>query len=79
MRSYANRKDGTFSTEEIEKIAKEKGLIPKGPDPKAGKGSYIDPVTGEQRILIHDDHGHVNDSEGNRIPGEEDDPHIPIG
>jgi RHS repeat-associated protein len=57
--------------EEIDKIAKDKGLIPQGTDPQNGKGSYTDPETGKQRILVHPDadcgaHCHVNDSEGNR-------------
>jgi len=30
---------------EIDAIARQKGLIPKGPDPASGKGSYLDPVT----------------------------------
>jgi RHS repeat-associated protein len=58
---------------EIEALALSKGLIPKGKDPKAGLGSYIDPVTGEQRVLIHPDdptsgpHAHVNDPSGQRL------------
>ncbi|WP_421780650.1 hypothetical protein [Kiloniella litopenaei] len=39
--------------EEIDEIAKDLGLIPKGEDPKNGKWTYVDPVTGEQRILVH--------------------------
>jgi hypothetical protein len=48
-------------------------LIPKGPDPQGGQGAYIDPVTGEQRILIHPvdptsgPHAHVNDPSGQRL------------
>ena len=58
--------------EEIEEIANENGLEPRGPNPKAGEGSYVDPVTGKQRILIHPgadcgSHCHVNDAEGNRL------------
>jgi hypothetical protein len=77
--------------DEIDEIARGKGLIPKGPDPKTGRGAYIDPKTGEQRILIHPDgptggHIHVNDSDGNRlditgkhVPVESPEAHLPIG
>jgi RHS repeat-associated protein len=75
--------------EEIDRLAKEKGLTPKGPDPKSGEGSYVDPVTGEQRILTHPNanppHAHVNDPSGQRldINGNPVDPaspeaHLPI-
>lgn len=74
---------------EIDAIAKNKGLIPKGPDPMRGKGSYVDPVTGEQRILSHPDadppHAHVNnpagerlDIHGNVVPPEAPAAHLPI-
>ncbi len=79
------------SPAEIDKIAKGAGLIPKGPDPAGGAGSYVDPVTGEQRILIHpepasgDPHAHVNDPSGNRlgvngqvVPLDSPDAHLPI-
>jgi RHS repeat-associated protein len=36
---------------EIDSISTSKGLIPKGPDPMSGKGAYVDPVTGQQRVL----------------------------
>jgi len=62
---------------EIDAFAKSKGLIPKGPDPMGGRGAYVDPVTGHQRILIHGNHGHVNLPDGTRIPLNGD-PHIPI-
>lgn len=56
---------------EIDKIAKDLGLLPKGPAPEEGKGAYIDPVTGKQRVLVHPDavppHAHLNDEEGNRL------------
>jgi RHS repeat-associated protein len=75
---------------EIDAIANEKGLIPKGPDPMNGRGSYVDPVTGEQRILSHPNadtpHAHVNDPSGTRldingnpVPPESPGAHIPIG
>jgi hypothetical protein len=71
---------------EIDKLAGELGLQPKGPDPKGGRGAYVDPVTGEQRILVHGDHTHVNDSagnrldiNGNRVPSESPAAHLPIG
>jgi RHS repeat-associated protein len=57
---------------EIAARAKELGLEPRGPDPAQGKGSFIDPQTGQQRILSHPNaesgpHGHVNDIEGQRV------------
>jgi RHS repeat-associated protein len=76
---------------EIDARAKELGLKPMGPDPAAGRGSYIDPQTGEQRILVHPapkggaPHGHVNDASGSRIgpggrvvPAESKEAHLPI-
>ena len=74
---------------EIDQLARERGLQPKGPDPKGGKGSYVDPTTGEQRILCHPNcsnpHAHVNDPSGNRldingnpVPPESPEAHIPI-
>jgi RHS repeat-associated protein len=75
---------------EIDKAAQDAGLIPKGPDPMAGKGAYIDPATGEQRVLIHSDaeppHMHVNDPAGTRldingnpVPPESPAAHLPLG
>ncbi|WP_264802637.1 hypothetical protein, partial [Acetobacter fabarum] len=66
------------------------GLVPRGPDPMNGRGAYIDPVTGEQRILSHPNadppHAHVNDPFGTRLdingnPVEPESPeaHLPIG
>ena len=61
-----------MTSNQIELMAKNLGLIPKG-NPKSGKGSYIDPVTGKQRILIHPDpkqgqpHCHVNSADGERL------------
>jgi len=52
---------------QIDQLATGAGLVPKGPDPMGGKGAYVDPVTGEQRILVHGDHAHVNDPSGNRL------------
>ena len=74
--------------EEIDKIAKEKGLVEKGPDPKSGKGAYVDPVTGKQRILIHPhgNHAHVNNPADERlgpsglvVEPESPDAHLPLG
>ncbi len=77
---------------QIDKIAKDKGLIPKG-DPEAGNGAYIDPVTGKQRILTHPEpdsncsgpHCHVNnpagerlDINGNVVPPKSPDAHLPL-
>ena len=76
--------------EEIEQIAKEKGLVSNGPDPKAGKGAWTDPVTGKQRILSHPTgkpgpHAHVNNPAGERlgidgkvVPAESPEAHLPL-
>ena len=76
---------------EIDRLAREKGLHPKGPDPQGGRGAYIDPVTGQQRILIHPGdqgctpHCHVNDASGRRldvsgnvVPPESPPAHLPL-
>lgn len=52
---------------EIGQVATGAGLVPKGPDPLGGRGAFVDPVTGEQRVLVHGDHAHVNDANGNRV------------
>lgn len=57
---------------EIEKRAGELGLAPRGPDAASGRGSYVDPATGEQRILSHPNdpkgpHGHINNPAGERV------------
>ena len=77
---------GGKTPEEIDKLAGELGLQPKGLDPKGGRGAYIDPVTVEQRILVHGDHTHVSgsagnrlDINGNRVPSESPAVHLPIG
>ena len=53
-----------------------------------GKGAYVDPVTGVQRILIHPDHReyHVNnpsgerlDIDGNVVDGKSLLAHLPLG
>jgi len=79
------------SPQEIDKVAKDSGLVPKGPNPEAGQGSYVDPVTGKQRVLIHPDadcgpHCHVNDPQGNRldvnghiVEPESPEAHLPLG
>jgi hypothetical protein len=75
---------------EIDAFAQEHGLIPKGPDPMAGKGSYTDPITGQQRVLCHPaacpPHAHVNnpagqrlDINGNVVPAESPAAHLPLG
>jgi RHS repeat-associated protein len=57
--------------EEIDQLAKDKGLNPQGPNPMSGKGSYTDPVTGKQRVLCHTNcdspHAHVNNPQGERL------------
>ncbi|MCP4526167.1 MAG: hypothetical protein GY833_09685 [Aestuariibacter sp.] len=61
------------SPSEIDGIAQRAGLIAKGPNPQMGQGSYIDPVTGNQRVLIHPydtvcgPHCHVNNIFGQRL------------
>jgi RHS repeat-associated protein/uncharacterized repeat protein (TIGR02543 family) len=77
---------------QIDQIAKDKGLIPKG-NPESGNGAYIDPVTGEQRVLTHPEpdsgcsgpHCHVNnpagerlDINGNVVPANSPDAHLPL-
>lgn len=73
---------------EIDQAARAAGLIPKGPSPQTGQGSYVDPVTGEQRVLIHpdDSHMHVNNPAGERldingqvVPPESPEAHLPLG
>jgi hypothetical protein len=74
---------------QIDALAKEKGLIPKGPNPQAGKGAYVDPVTGNQRVLCHTNcanpHAHVNNPQGQRldingnvVPPESPAAHLPV-
>ncbi len=83
-RDVANKTPG-----QIDALAKEKGLIPKGPNPQAGKGAYVDPATGNQRVLCHtncaDPHAHVNnpqgqrlDVNGNAVPPESPAAHLPV-
>lgn len=75
---------------EIDAFARQNGLDPAGPDPMNGRGAYIDPITGNQRILSHPDaeppHAHVNDPSGqrldingNNVPPESPGAHLPIG
>jgi hypothetical protein len=56
---------------EIAARANQLGLQGKGPDPASGRGAYVDPQTGQQRILSHPNasspHGHVNNPAGARI------------
>jgi hypothetical protein len=78
------------SPSEIDQLARQKGLTPKGSDPMSGKGAYIDPVTGKQRVLIHPDascgpHCHVNNPAGERlningqvVPPESPAAHLPL-
>jgi hypothetical protein len=74
---------------EIEARARQLGLEPRGPNPAGGRGAYIDPQTGQQRILSHPNatppHGHVNNPAGQRIdingdvvPPESSGAHLPI-
>lgn len=45
-------------------------MISKDQNPQAGKGAYVDPATGKQRVLCHTNcskpHGHVNNPQGQR-------------
>jgi hypothetical protein len=79
------------SPSEIDKYAVGQGLIPKGSSPQSGQGAYVDPITGQQRVLIHPSpktgqpHAHVNSPSGQRIAAngqfiknEEPDAHLPI-
>lgn len=81
---------GGKTPEEIEKLAGDKGLQPKGPDPKGGRGAFVDPVTGEQRVLVHPGgpcpHCHVNNPQGQRldingnvVAPESPAAHLPLG
>lgn len=83
-RDVANKTPG-----QIDAFAKETGLIPKGPNPQAGKGAYVDPATGNQRVLCHTNcanpHAHVNNPQGQRldingkvVPPESPAAHLPI-
>jgi hypothetical protein len=74
---------------QIDQFAQNQGLIPKGPSPQSGKGAYVDPVTGKQRVLCHTNcsnpHAHVNNAQGERldingnvVPPESPDAHLPI-
>ena len=60
------------TTAQIDTRAKQIGLQARGSNPQAGKGAYIDPQTGTQRILSHPyapsgPHGHVNTPAGQRV------------
>jgi RHS repeat-associated protein len=74
---------------QIDQLAKSNGLAPKGPDPMSGKGAYVDPITGNQRVLCHTNcaspHAHVNNPLGQRldingtvVPAESPQAHLPI-
>lgn len=76
------------TAEELDRYGREIGLIPRGPDPVAGYGSYLDPITGQQRILIHPDQGHfhINNAAGERLDAhgrivapEAWEAHLPLG
>jgi hypothetical protein len=73
---------------EIGQAARDAGLVPRDLDPDTGQGSYIDPVTGEQRVLIHPEYGHfhVNNPAGERlnidgqvVAPESSEAHLPLG
>jgi hypothetical protein len=68
--------------QQIDRIARQAGLIPRGPDPMNGKGAYVDPVSGKQRVLIHPhaNEYHINNADGERldIDGNIVDPKSPL-
>jgi RHS repeat-associated protein len=75
---------------QIDARARELGLTLRGADPAGGRGAYIDPQTGQQRILSHPNasppHGHVNnpagqciDINGNVVPPESPAAHLQLG
>jgi hypothetical protein len=79
------------SPDEIDTIARRSRLVPKGPNPQMGQGAYINPVTGEQRMLVHPfdtvcgPHCHMNnptgqrlDINGNVVSPSSPDAHLPI-
>ena len=74
---------------QIDARAGELGLSPRGPNPAQGRGAYIDPQTGQQRILSHPNaqppHAHVNSPTGQRVgpsgstvPRSSPEAHLPI-
>jgi len=74
---------------QIDARAGELGLSPRGPNPAQGRGAYIDPQTGQQRILSHPNaqppHAHVNSPSGQRVgpsgstvPRSSPEAHLPI-
>lgn len=74
---------------QIDVRAQQLGLEPRGPSPAQGRGAYIDPQTGTQRVLSHPNasppHGHVNnpagqrlDADGRVVPPESPEAHLPI-
>ena len=67
-----------------------KGLVPKGPDPASGKGSYVDPVTGQATGVVSSivvpSTPHANnpaverqDINGNIVAPESPEAHLPFG
>ncbi len=61
---------------EIDQLARTRGLVPRGPAPAQGRGAYVDPVTGQQRVLCHPNacppHAHVNNPAGERLNAQGD-------
>jgi hypothetical protein len=86
---YINPRDLAGKTPaEIGQAARDAGLIQRGPDPENGQGSYLDPVTGEQRVLIHPEFGHFHvnspagdrlDIDGRTVAPESLSAHLPLG
>jgi len=86
---YLNPRDLVGKTSaEIGQAARDAGLILRGPDPDDGEGSYIDPVTGQQRVLIHPEYGHFHvnspagerlDIDGRIVAPESSSAHLPLG
>jgi len=86
---YINPRDLVGKTSvEIGRAARDAGLVPRGHDPDAGEGSYIDRVTGQQRVLIHPEYGHFHvnspaeerlDIDGRIVAPESSSAHLPLG
>ncbi|NHZ93938.1 hypothetical protein F2P45_33830, partial [Massilia sp. CCM 8733] len=88
---YIDPKDVAGKTPaQIEAVALAMGLQTKGPAPKAGRGAFVDPITGEQRVLVHPGgphpHSHVNNPQGQRldingnvVAPESPAAHLPLG
>ena len=62
---------------EIDALARERGLQPRGPAPMAGRGAYVDPATNSAVVEVHPrdnlgqpPHAHVYNSDGQRLQAD---------